>query len=67
MKHEILFCKILSELHAEWMDEEDKRFFNSEMITQFGDKVDADVDIGIANGFSEDEQEKIVRLFVRGE
>lgn len=56
MKHETLWKSILSELHADWMDEADKAFFDNGMTEQYGAEFDANIDAGLANGYTEEQQ-----------
>lgn len=65
MKHEQLVRRMLAELHESWMDEQDKADFDAEMIRQFGAQLDADIDTGIASGFTGEQQECIVRALFR--
>lgn len=47
------------------MDEEDRAAFDAECMRAFGEKVDRDLDIGSANGFTPAQQEEIVRALFR--
>lgn len=60
MKHELLVKRMLTELHEPWMDDQDKAEFDAEVMRLFGAQLDADIDAGIANGFTESQQEGIV-------
>lgn len=65
MKHEQLVKRILTELHEPLMEDSDKAEFDSEMMRQFSTQLDSDIDTGISNGFTEEQQEKIVRSLFR--
>lgn len=56
---------ILTELHQSWMDDQDKADFDLEMMRQFGAQIDADIDVGISNGFTEQQQYGIIRSLLR--
>lgn len=65
MKHEALAKRMFAELHEPWMDNFDKAEFDAEMMRQFGAQIDADIDAGVANGFTEEQQECIARSLLR--
>lgn len=65
MKHEQLVKRILTELHEQWMDDFDKAEFDAEIMRLFGAQLDSDIDNGIANGYTEEQQEGIVRSLFR--
>jgi hypothetical protein len=61
MKHEQTIRRLIAELHQPWMNDADKSEFDAMMIEKFGDKLDADIEAGIANGYTIDQQAEIVR------
>jgi hypothetical protein len=65
MKHEKTIKRILAELHKPWMDESDKEQFDAEMIRQFGKQLDADIETGIANGYTAEQQAAAVLAMFR--
>ncbi len=65
MKHELLVKRMLTELHEPWMDDTDKSEFDAEVMRQFGAQLDSDIETGISNGFTEEQQEGIARSLLR--
>lgn len=60
MKHATLWQSILSELHEDWMDDADKAFFDKSLTEQYGAEFDANIDAGLANGFTIEQQKEAV-------
>lgn len=65
MKHQAIFDRCIEELHSADMEADDKAFFDAECRAAFGEQFDKDIDKGIANGFSIEQQEGIVRAIFR--
>lgn len=56
MKYEAAFKQFLTALHEPWMDEKDKKAFDDEVIAECGAQVDKDIEVGISNGYSVEQQ-----------
>jgi hypothetical protein len=66
MKHEAMIRRLLADLHESWMDGRDREAFGTELLRTFGAQLDADIEAGVSNGYSEEQQEAIVRtLFAK--
>lgn len=65
MKHEKLARRLFAELHEFWMDDQDKAEFDAEMMRLFGAQLDIDIEAGIANGFTDEQQENMARSLLR--
>jgi len=65
MNNHELMKRILKEFHESWMDDEDKEYFDAEIIKNFGAQIDADIDAVIANGYTVQQQDEIVRSLFR--
>lgn len=61
MKYEQTIKNILSEFHESWMDDADKEDCDAEVIRRIGKELDAAIDEGVANGYTVEQQEKLVR------
>jgi hypothetical protein len=67
MKHEAFFKTVLAALHEPWMNEEDKKAFDDELIAQYGAQVDKDIEVGIANGYPVEQQMALCLKVLRQE
>lgn len=61
MKHKELLERVCAELHEPWMDQQDKELMNSELMRKFGAQFEKDIETGIANGYTVEQQEALVR------
>jgi len=64
LKYENEINDLLSTLHAEWMDEEDKVEFNEELFKQLGltrEQFNSDLEIGVINGYPVEVQIELSR------
>ncbi len=60
MKYRPEIESALSVLHEDWIDDEDKRQFNDELIRKHFQNADQAIEVGIANGYSVEQQMKIM-------
>jgi hypothetical protein len=65
MKHELLFKRIINDLHEPWMNAQDKAEFDAEMMRMFSAEIDAAIETGIANGYTAEQQESMVRPILK--
>lgn len=58
----------ISLLHKDWMDDEDKALFNSEIIKEIGGmkKLSDDIATGVSNGYSVESQIQILKSIISG-
>ena len=59
--------KLFSSMHEDWMDDEDKDAFDSEMLKLMGgiDKVNRDIRTGVENGFTVEFQLNLLKRAIR--
>jgi hypothetical protein len=67
LNHQAMIERIISELfHEKWMGESDKKEFNEMFVSEHGTKMDSEIDIGIANGHTAEQQEMLCIEALKG-
>lgn len=66
MKHEQIFRKTISDIHIEWMDEsteQEQEELDNQLILEYGEQMDKEIDYAIDIGCSEDDIYGIIQKF----